>query len=123
MKRCYLGESTGLDSISQVYPSLPNIEFLIDYNGEISITSMVSIICAAVTADEARCLAMLVHREGETLRELLIRFDRAIEIVRGDKNPDEEINNGYDDPLGRPRFGRRSTGGFLGAYQPRTLFS
>ncbi|MEQ8795868.1 MAG: hypothetical protein RLT87_04045 [Gammaproteobacteria bacterium] len=100
LKRCDRGESTGLDSImSKVFPSLPNIEFLVDDNGEISIGAVASIPCAAIATDEARCLAMLVRREGERRRQLLIRLDRAIEIALEDQDPVDEINNGDDERL------------------------
>ena len=42
---------------------------------------------------------MLVRREDETLRQLLIRLDRAIEIALEDQAPVDEVNNGYDDCL------------------------
>ena len=51
--------------MSKVSPSLPNIEFLIDDSGKITVGSVASIPCAAVVTDEARCRAMLVLREGK----------------------------------------------------------
>jgi hypothetical protein len=83
----------------QAFPSLPNIEFLIDGNGEITIGSIASIPCAATAADEDQCLAMLVRRDGESLGQLLIRLDRAIEIATEDETFIDEINNGPDNRL------------------------
>jgi hypothetical protein len=80
-------------------PSLPNIEFLIDGNGEITIGAIASIPCAATAADEDQCLAMLVRRDGETLGQLLMRLDRAIEMAAEDEVFIDEINNGPDDRL------------------------
>ena len=78
---------------------MPNIEFLIDGNGEITIGAIASIPCAATAADEDQCLAMLVRRDGETLGQLLIRLDRAVEIAAEDEAFIDEINNGPDDRL------------------------
>jgi hypothetical protein len=85
--------------VIQDFPSLPNIEFLIDGNGEITIGAIASIPCAATAADEDQCLAMLVRRDGETLGQLLIRLDRAVEIDAEDEAFIDEINNGPDDRL------------------------
>ena len=78
---------------------MPNIEFLIDGNGEITIGAIASIPCAATAADEDQCLAMLVRRDGETLGQLLVRLDRAVEIAAEDEAFNDEINNGPDDRL------------------------
>ena len=78
---------------------MPNIEFLIDGNGEITIGAIASIPCAATAADEDQCLAMLVRRDGETLGQLLARLDRAIEIAAEEEIFIDEINNGHDDRL------------------------
>jgi len=80
--------------VIQGLPSLPNIEFLINVNGEITIGAIASIPCAATASDEDQCLAMLVRRDGETLRQLLIRLDRAIEISADNEAFNDEINNG-----------------------------
>ena len=83
----------------QAFPSLPNIECLIDGNGEITIGAIASIPCAATAADEDQCLAMLVRRDDETLGQLLKRLDRAIEIAAEDEAFIDEINGGPDDRL------------------------
>ena len=85
--------------MDQTFPSLPNIEFLIDGNGEITIGSIASIPCAATAADEDQCFAMLVRRNGESLGQLLRRLDRAIEMAAEDEIFIDEINNGPDDRL------------------------
>jgi hypothetical protein len=85
--------------VIQDFPSLPNIEFLINGNGEITIGAIASIPCAATAADEDQCLAMLVRRDGETLGQLLIRLDRAVEIAAEYEAFIDEINNGPDDRL------------------------
>jgi len=83
----------------QGFPSLPNIEFLINGNGEITIGAIASIPCAATAADEDQCLAMLVRRDSETFEQLLIRLDRALEIAADDEAFIDEINNVPDDRL------------------------
>jgi hypothetical protein len=85
--------------MAEAFPSLPNIECLIDGNGEITIGSIASIPCAATAADEDQCFAMLIRRNGETLGQLLMRLDRAIEIATEDEVFVDEINNGPDDRL------------------------
>ncbi len=85
--------------MGQTFPSLRNIEFLIDGNGEITIGSIASIPCAATAADANQCFAMLVRRDGDSLGQLLIRLDRAIEIAAEDETLVDEINNGRDDRL------------------------
>jgi hypothetical protein len=85
--------------MAQAFPSLPNIEYLIDGNGEITIGSIASIPCAATAADEDQCYAMLIRRDGETLGQLLIRLDRAIELATEDEVFVDEINNGPDSRL------------------------
>ena len=78
---------------------MPNIEYLVDGNGEIVIGPIASIPCAATAADGDLCLAMLVRRDGETLEQLLIRLERAIEMAEEDEISIDEVNNGPDDRL------------------------
>jgi hypothetical protein len=85
--------------VIQGLPSLPNIELLINGNGEITIGAIASIPCAATASDEDQCLAMLVRRDGETLGQLLIRLDRAIAVAAEDEVFIDEINNGPDNRL------------------------
>ena len=71
---------------------LPNIEFLIDGNGDITIGQVGSIRCAATAADEDQQLAALVRRKGESLEELLQRLDAAIGQALEDNVYIDEIN-------------------------------
>lgn len=85
--------------MSDRFPSLPNIEYLIDGNGDITIGGIASIPCAATATDEDQSLGMLVRRDGETLEQLLMRLDRAIEIAYEDEIFIDEVNNGPDHRL------------------------
>jgi hypothetical protein len=81
------------------FPPLPNIEFLIDGNGNITIGSVASIPCAATAVDKDTTYAMLVRRDGETLEQILVRLDRAIEMAIEDEILIDEINNGPNDSI------------------------
>ncbi len=59
---------------------LKNIELLIDGKGDISIGRVGPIRCAAFAADEDRQLAALVHRPGESLQDLLLHLDAALDM-------------------------------------------
>ncbi|MDN6884594.1 hypothetical protein QMO14_13400, partial [Variovorax sp. CAN2819] len=48
--------------------------------------------CAATAADGHNCVAMLVRREGETLKALLKRLDQAIAQFYADGETIDEIN-------------------------------
>jgi len=85
--------------MSNHFPSLPNIEYLIDGNGEITIGSLGPIRCAATASDNDQSLAMLVRRNDETLGQLLKRLDHAIEKAVEDETFIDEINNGPDDRI------------------------
>jgi hypothetical protein len=59
--------------------SLPNItQFLEDY-GEINVRTHSEIGCVATAADEDCTYATLVRRGGESLVQLLIRLDQALD--------------------------------------------
>jgi hypothetical protein len=58
---------------------LTNVEFLIDGNGHVMLGRIGPVHCAAVASDGARSLAMLVKDADESLDELLVRLDAAIE--------------------------------------------
>ena len=58
--------------------SLPNIAELIQ-DGEITIGRLRPIGCVATAADEDCTYAMLVRRRGESLLQLLVRLDQAID--------------------------------------------
>ncbi len=85
--------------MSQRFPSLPNIEFLIDGNGDITIGQVGPVACAATAANEHQSLAMLVRRDAETLEQLLMRLETAIEKAVEEEIFIDEINNGPDDRI------------------------
>jgi hypothetical protein len=79
-------------SIKAPSSELANIEFLIDGNGDITIGRVGSIPCVASAADEDQCLAMLQRRPGESLAELLLRLDAAIEHAYENDVYIDEVN-------------------------------
>ena len=81
------------------YPALPNIEFLIDGEGNISVGRVGPIPCAATACNAHQALAMLVRRDGETLEQLLIRLETAIGKAIEEEIFIDEINNGPDDRI------------------------
>ena len=58
--------------------SLPNIAELIE-DGEITIGMLRPVGCIATAADEDCTYAMLLRRRGESLSQLLVRLDHAID--------------------------------------------
>ncbi len=78
---------------------MPNIESLIDDGGDVTIGRVGPIACAATAANEHHSLAMLVRREGETLEQLLMRLEAAIEKALEEEIFIDEINNGPDDRI------------------------
>ena len=74
------------------FPSLPNIEFLIDGNGEITLGRVGPAHCAATACNDHQALAMLVRRDNESLEQLLIRLDTAINNAIEDEIFIDEIN-------------------------------
>jgi hypothetical protein len=78
-------------------PTLPNIEFLIEGNGDITIGAVASMSCVAAASDDEQCLAMLVRRDDETLTDLLVRLDQAIELAYEGEVIIDEVNNGPSD--------------------------
>jgi hypothetical protein len=84
--------------------AFPNIELLIDGDGDITIGRVGPIRCAATAADEDQCLAMLVRRPGESLAELLQRLDAAIEDAYENGVHIDEVNTPpRSKPAGRSR--------------------
>lgn len=81
-------------SLSRQVPSLPNIECLIDGDGEVTLGRAAGFACAATACEEGRTLAMLVRRNRETLDQLLVRLDDAIEKAIEENIVVDEINNG-----------------------------
>ena len=76
----------------------PNIEALVECEGQVSLGRIGPISLAAVASGEHNMLAQLVRRDGESLMDLLQRLDEAI-----DKAVNEET---YTDEINEPRPGR-----------------
>ena len=74
-------------------PSLPNIEFLINGNGERTRERVGPAHCAATACNDHQALAMLVRRDDESLEQLLIRLDTAIDNAIEDEIFSDEINS------------------------------
>lgn len=72
--------------------NLPNIEALIECDGQINIGSHQPIGCIAVANDESNTLAMLKRRPKESLGDLLSRLDLAIERAIETGSFVDEIN-------------------------------
>ncbi len=81
------------------FPSLPNIEFLIDGNGEITIGEVGPIACVATACTEHQTLAMLVRRDDETLKKLLMSLEIALDKAYEEEIFIDEINHGPDDRI------------------------
>ena len=64
---------------------------LIDGGGEITI-GPIGAVDGATAADESSCLAMLARKSGETLTELLVRLDEAIQKAIEEDDFVDEIN-------------------------------
>ena len=73
-------------------PDLPNIEQLIDGEGQITIGAIHPLRCVAIANDGHSSLAMLVRRDGETLAQLLIRLDAAIAKAYDENTLTDEVN-------------------------------
>ncbi len=85
--------------MSRGFPSVPNIEFLIDGNGEITIGRVGPAHCAATACNDHQALAMLVRRDDESLQQLLVRLETAIEMAVDEEIFIDEINHGQDDRI------------------------
>ena len=85
--------------MSDRFPSLPNIEFLIDGNGEITLGEVGPVACAATACTENQALALLVRRDGETLQQLLVRLETALGKAYEEEIFIDEINHGPDDRI------------------------
>jgi len=73
-------------------PDLPNIEQLIDGEGQITIGAIHPLRCVAIANDGHRSLAMLVRGDSETLTQLLIRLDAAIAKAYNEETLTDEVN-------------------------------
>ena len=73
-------------------PELPNIEQLVDGEGQITIGAIHPLRCVAIANDGHNSLAMLVRRDGETLGQLLIRLDATIAKAYDKDTFTDEVN-------------------------------
>jgi hypothetical protein len=81
----------------ETLPPLRYVESLLLHGyGDITLGRVGPIPCAATACDEDQQLAMLVRRDGETLVQLLVRLDKAIEQVYEHDRFIDEVNNGPD---------------------------
>ncbi|WP_395685504.1 hypothetical protein [Caenimonas koreensis] len=71
---------------------MKNIETLIDEGGSFSIADLEKIGCVAAASDGHNCLAMLVRRQGESLSDLMARFDTAIGLAWSHGVITDEVN-------------------------------
>ena len=78
--------------ISTPGDALENIDELISSGGQISVGQISPIPCAAIANDDDNCLAMLRRRQGESLRDLLVRLDAAIATAWSEERFVDEIN-------------------------------
>jgi len=70
---------------------LPNIEALIE-DGEITLGVIAPVGCVAIANDGHNALAMLKRRPAESLADLLLRLDSAIEMAIEHGHFTDEIN-------------------------------
>lgn len=81
----------------EALPQLRYIEGLLrEGYGDITLGRVGPVKCAAIACDEDQQLAMLVRRDGETLAQLLVRLDRAIEQAYEHDYFIDEVNSGPD---------------------------
>ena len=71
---------------------LPALEQFLAREGQISIGTIGPIACAAVANDQHNMLAALVRRPDETLKQLLERLDRAVQLALEHEIFTDEIN-------------------------------
>lgn len=72
---------------------MKNIEALIADGGDITLGRLPPFDCAATAADGSNCLAMLVRRDGESLKGLLKRLDKAIARYYENGQTTDEVNS------------------------------
>ena len=75
-------------------PSLTNIAELIRH-GQITVGVIQPMGCVAIASDAHQSLAMLVRRKGESLPQLLERFDLAVGKTLHKEIYTDEINNPF----------------------------
>lgn len=73
-------------------PALPNIEALIEEDGQITVGHLDPVGVVAIANDEHNALAMLRRRRGENLAALLRRLDAAVYLALEEGEHTDEIN-------------------------------
>jgi len=107
MARPTTGTPGSVTAHNRVISDLKNIVELIEGDGQITLGHVAPVRnCVATAPDEARCLAMLVRRDGETLDDLLQRLDAAIADAYEKDRFADEINRPQPSPA-QPRKRRR----------------
>ena len=76
------------------WSKLPNIQWLIENDGNIELGRVGPVACAAVASDEYTMLAALVRRDGESLDALLVRLEDALDDALNHEIFTDEINGG-----------------------------
>ncbi len=74
------------------WSKLPNIQWLIENDGNIELGRVGPIACAAVASDEDNMLAALVRRDGEALDALFARLEAALDDALNHDVFTDEIN-------------------------------
>ncbi len=82
---------------------LPTLEEFVADDGQISIGTIGPISWAAIANDEHNMLAALVRRPDETLKQLLERLDRAVQLAWERELFTDEINTPNNTSMTRPR--------------------
>ena len=77
----------------ELFSTLINLTDLIDAGGQITIGAIDRFDCVAVANDEHNSLAMLRRKPGESIDELLIRLNRAVDQAWNDDLFIDEIND------------------------------
>jgi DNA-binding MarR family transcriptional regulator len=89
------GRSRGPSKVTAATPVVnpwPNIDWLVDGEGDITIGPVGGLRCVAAAADSDMALAMLVRRRGESLSALLLRLDEAIRLAIEEDIITDEVN-------------------------------
>jgi len=82
---------------------LPTLEQFVADDGQISIGTVGPISCAAIANDEHNMLAALIRRPDETLKQLLERLDRAVQLAWEHDIFTDEINTPNNASMTKPR--------------------
>ena len=76
------------------WSELPNTRWLNENGGNVELGLVGLVDCAAVASDEHSMLAALVRRPGESLDDLLIRLEEALDRAVNHEEYIDEINGG-----------------------------